>query len=144
MCLAFIRQLALPSLALLGGACGSVPDATTMTSKRFKIPGPSIQRIAPGHGACIASDRILVDGCPVGYMVRTEPDDDVDSGWQFFAGDESQDYCDQPANFGVYDVNTVCNYDRSIIPLLDTQPPVEFVRDRVTGQFVRSTARPDG
>lgn len=75
-------------------------------------------------------------------MVRTEPDGDIDSGWQFFAGDESQEYCDEPCNFGVYDVNTVCNYDRSILPLLDTQPPVAFVRDRVTGQFVRTPDTP--
>ena len=75
-------------------------------------------------------------------MVRTEPDGDIDSGWQFFAGDESQEYCDEPGHFGVYGVNTVCNYDRSILPLLDAQPPVAFVRDRVTGQFVRSQDTP--
>jgi hypothetical protein len=128
---------------VLGAACSGYQDVQTpMTSKHFRIPGPSIQRIAPGHGSCIASDRILVDGCKVGYMVRTEPDGDIDSGWQFLAGDESQEYCDEPGNFGVYDVNTVCNYDQSIIPLLGTQPPVAFVRDRVTGQFVRAPDMP--
>lgn len=115
-----------------------------MSTKKFRIPGPSIQRLAPGHGACFASDRILVDGCPVGYMVREAPDDDRHSGWQFFAGDESEDYCDEPGNFGIYDVNTVCNYDPSIIPLLATPPPVAFERDRVTGRLVRCADPPDG
>lgn len=128
----------------LGAACaGHRGTEASVTAKRFRIPGPSIERLAPGHGWCIASDRILVDGCRVGYMVRTEPDGDVDSGWQFFAGDESQEYCDQPTNFGVYDVNTVCNYDPSIIPLLRTPPPAAFVRDRVTGQLVRDPDPPD-
>jgi hypothetical protein len=139
----FPRQSILPYVVVLGAACSGYQDVQTpMTSKHFRIPGPSIQRIAPGHGSCIASDRILVDGCKVGYMVRTEPDGDIDSGWQFLAGDESQEYCDEPGNFGVYDVNTVCNYDQSIIPLLGTQPPVAFVRDRVTGQFVRAPDMP--
>jgi len=137
------RRSILSCLVLLGGACSSCHDVQpTRASKQFRIPGPSIERLAPGRGSCIASDRIFVDGCKVGWMVRTEPDGDIDSGWQFFAGDESQEYCDEPGHFGVYDVNTVCNYDRSILPLLDTQPPVAIVRDRVTGQFVRSQDMP--
>lgn len=44
---------------------------------------------------CFAKDRILVDGCKVGYMYREEPDVDcemADSGWRFTAGDESEEY----------------------------------------------------
>lgn len=43
---------------------------------------------------CFATDRILVDGCKVGYMYREEPDSDSsmpDSGWRFNAGDESKE-----------------------------------------------------
>lgn len=68
---------------------------------------------------CIATDRILVDGCKVGYMYRETPDENVpDSGWRFLAGDEDEDYMNNPANAGVYQLNTICNYDREIIPFL--------------------------
>lgn len=68
---------------------------------------------------CIASDRITVDGCKVGYMYRETPDENVpDSGWRFLAGDEDDAYINDPTNAGVYQLNTICNYDREIIPLL--------------------------
>ena len=60
--------------------------------KSFKIPGDQIKQLIPNMGACFATDRITVDGMKVGYMYREEPDKDVDSGWRFFSGDESQDY----------------------------------------------------
>jgi hypothetical protein len=69
-------------------------------------------------GSCIASDRIMVDGMGVGFMYREEPDNSIDSGWRFFSGDETQEYADSATNFALYDVNTVANYDPSIIGLL--------------------------
>lgn len=99
-----------------------------MSDKHFRLPADQIVSIAPGRGSCIASDRITVDGRPVGYAYREPPDHDVDSGWRFFAGDESQEYADEPANFAVYDVNTIANYDPDIVPLLDEQAPVQFER----------------
>jgi hypothetical protein len=41
--------------------------------KEFRIPGNKIVAVAPGRGSCIASDMILVDGHPVGYMRITSP-----------------------------------------------------------------------
>lgn len=35
-------------------------------------------------GACLATDKITVDGLIVGYMCREEPEIEVDSGWRFF------------------------------------------------------------
>lgn len=68
---------------------------------------------------CLATDRILVDGCKVGYMYREEPSTDMpDSGWRFFAGDESDEYVNNTDYVGVYHLNTLCNYDPDIIPLL--------------------------
>ena len=87
--------------------------------KAFKIPGDKIERLIPNMGGCFASDRITVDGMQVGYMYREEPDQDGDSGWRFFSGDESQEYADTPDNFAIYEVNTICNYDPAIIWYLD-------------------------
>ncbi len=34
--------------------------------------------------------------------------------------DESEEYMDDPNNAGIYKLNTICNDDPDIIPLLDT------------------------
>ena len=78
---------------------------------------------------CIATDRILVDGCRVGYMYREEPDGDWDSGWRFTAGDESDEYMDDPNNSGIYALNTVANNDPEIIPFLTSPYGSAFFRD---------------
>jgi hypothetical protein len=61
-------------------------------------------------------------------MYREEPDSAIDSGWRFFAGDESQAYADQADNFAVYDVNTIANYDRAIIQFLNAPIGCAYAR----------------
>ena len=90
-----------------------------MTSKNFRIPASQIKPLVVGKGSCIASDRITVDGQLVGFMYREMPGDDLDSGWRFFAGDESQAYADDQEHFEIYDVNTIANYDPGIVAMLD-------------------------
>lgn len=104
--------------------------------KIFKIPGERIRRLIPPAGSCIASDRITVDGSKVGFMYREQPDDDLDSGWRLFAGDESQEYADTADHFAIYDVNTICNYDPDIIPLLDAPYGSAFERRGWFRKFV--------
>ncbi len=87
--------------------------------KKFKLSKEQIVDLARGRGGCIATDRILVDGARVGFMRRAHPVNPMDSGWQFMAGDETEEYMANNANHGIYDVNTLANYDRDIIPFLD-------------------------
>lgn len=94
-------------------------NAITM-GKKFRLSAEEIKPVAVGYGGCIASDRITVDGYPVRFMYREEPIDAVDSGWSFLSGFEDDDYMDDPQRHGAYDVNTVANYDPTIIPLLDS------------------------
>ena len=82
-----------------------------------------------GADGCIATNRITVEGCKVGYCYREKPDGDWDSGWRFTAGDESEEYMDDPNNAGIYKLNTICNDDPDIIPLLNTPAPCAFERD---------------
>ena len=82
-----------------------------------------------GADGCIATNRITVEGCKVGYCYREEPDGGWDSGWCFTAGDESEAYMDDPNNAGIYKLNTICNDDPDIIPLLHTPAPCTFERD---------------
>jgi hypothetical protein len=83
--------------------------------------------VSDGRG-CIATDRITVDGRPVGYCYREEASQDVDSGWRFFAGDETQTYLDDLGNSAVYALNTIANYDPGILLLLDASVGSAFER----------------
>jgi hypothetical protein len=49
-------------------------------SKRFKLSESEIEPVAAGHGGCIASEKITVDGYPVRFMYREVPDNEWDSG----------------------------------------------------------------
>ena len=106
-----------------------------MPHKNFRLSANQIKPIAVGYGSCYASDRITVDGCPVGYCYREEPDNDTDRGWRFFAGDESQEYADNPDNFAIYDINTIANYDPAITAILDASEGSAFERG-TAGQLI--------
>lgn len=113
----------------------SAPMARSRRPKRFRKNADDFKPLVFGRGACIASDRITVDGQRVGYCYREKPDD-IDSGWRFFAGDESEAYTSDPGNFEMYDCNTIANYDPEIVALLDAPPGSAFARDASTGAFV--------
>ena len=98
-------------------------------SKKYFRDGSDFVELVFGFGSCFATDRITVDGCLVGYMYREEPDDKFDSGWRFFSGTESQDYLENPKNLGIYNVNTIANYDPAITPYLDAPAGTELVRN---------------
>lgn len=89
-----------------------------MNSKIFKLAKEDILPIATGYGSCIATDKIVVDGERVGYMYREDPINKDDSGWRFLAGSEDSAYMTDNSRHGVYNVNTIANYDKSIIPFL--------------------------
>jgi hypothetical protein len=104
--------------------------------RKFKIAAEEIiPLLNRSMGAAYASDHITVDGRPVGFMYREEPDNDVDSGWRFLSGDESQDYIDNTDNLAIYDLNTIANYDPTIIPFLDFAIGTELERVPGTNQF---------
>ncbi len=68
-------------------------------------------------------------------MYREKPDKATDSGWRFLAGDETDEYVDNPDNIGIYDVNTIAYYDPDIIPYLDFPTGAAFERDQINGKF---------
>ena len=105
------------------------------TDKNFKLKAEQIIKLIEPMGGCIATDKITVEGELVDYMVREEPDNDLDSGWQFFSGTEDQDYVDNPNNSEIYDVNTIANCDKAIIPYLDLPIGTQLERVRGTDKF---------
>lgn len=108
-----------------------------MQTKKFALTADQIKPLATGRGGCIAADKITVEGVPVGYMVREQTSRPQDSGWCFMAGDETQEYMDDPSHHGIYDVNTIANLSPDITPLLDAPPCSAFARDTVSGKLVQ-------
>jgi hypothetical protein len=106
-------------------------------TKNFALRAEQIKPLAENRGGCIATDMITVQECRVGYMYREEPFDDIDSGWRFMSGRESQAYMDDADNHAVYDVNTIANYDPDIIPFLDAPTGSAFERQAGYGAFVQ-------
>ncbi|GJN65081.1 immunity protein Imm33 domain-containing protein [Faecalibacterium gallinarum] len=101
-------------------------------NRDYHVKAEDMKNLLPdwsGASGCIATNRITVEGCKVGYCYREKPDGDWDSGWRFTAGDESDAYMDDPNNAGIYGLNTICNDDPDIIPLLNTPAPCAFERD---------------
>lgn len=85
---------------------------------RFRLDPHQIKPIVIGYGSCLASNRITVDGAPVGYCYRENSDNEYDSGWRFLAGDESDGYTENPDNFAIFDVNTIVNYSPSLTKVI--------------------------
>ena len=109
-----------------------------MRKKAFRLSADRIRELVPDRGCCFATDHLTVDGKPVGYMYREEPDrstEYVDSGWRFFSGEETQGYVDDPDNTMIYDVNTIANYDPAIIDYLDLPFGTQLERVPGTNEF---------
>ena len=91
-------------------------------SKPFQLSPPELRELLrnwEGPEDCLATDHITVLGKKVGYCYREKPDQDYpDSGWRFFSGEEDDEYLCDPGHVGVYTLNTICNYDPDILPLL--------------------------
>ena len=83
----------------------------------------------PNGEGCMVSDKITKEGWKVGYMYREEPSpNNPDSGWRFFKGDEDEEYTSNPDNVHIFALNTICNYDKDIIPYLHSTVGASYVR----------------
>ena len=100
--------------------------------KAYKLSPPEMRELLrdwEGPEGCLATDQITVQGKKVGWCYREEPDEGYpDSGWRFFSGEETDEYVNDPHNTGVYQLNTICNYDPDIIPLLTAPYGTAYAR----------------
>jgi hypothetical protein len=121
------------------------PEPPAPADKNFKLTAEEIKPIAVGYGGCIASDMIVVEGLPVRFMYRAAPHNPMDSGWQFLSGFENDAYMADNTNHGIYDVNTIANYDPSITPFLDAPIGSAFEKAPGSREFVAVSdgAQPD-
>lgn len=87
----------------------------------------------------VLATKMLVDGKrKVRYMYHEEGDNSQDSGWRFFCGDEDDEYVNNPDNIGIYDIDTIIEIDKSIIPYLNSAIGVAFERIDENDSFIES------
>ena len=100
--------------------------------KEYGLWAPEFKQYLPdweGPNGCFATDHITVLGKKVGWCYREQPTEGrPDSGWRFFSGEEGDDYVNDLAHTDVYDLNTICNYDPDILPLLTAPVGTAYAR----------------
>jgi hypothetical protein len=100
--------------------------------KEFKLWAPEFKLYLTdweGPSGCLATDHITVLGKKVGWCYREQPTEGrPDSGWRFFSGEEDEAYTSDPEHTEVYDLNTICNYDPDILPLLTAPIGTAYAR----------------
>ena len=97
----------------------------------------------PNGEGCIVSDKITKEGFKVGYMYRESPvEGQPDSGWRFMAGNESDEYMNNSNNHHVFAINTICNYDRDIIPYLKSPVGSVYIRVSDSGFEIDDGTKP--
>ena len=76
----------------------------------------------------IVSAMILREGYKVGYMLRFEPRDGDDSGWQLLAGNEDDNYINNVKNLGLVPLGYVCELDPDILKYIDQPVGTNLIR----------------
>ena len=77
---------------------------------------------------CVVSKMILEGGCKVGFMSRSEPGDDQDSGWMFYAGKEDDEYSNDAGNFALCYVSSVTEMDHTVTGYLNYPYGTDLIR----------------
>lgn len=89
---------------------------------------PSIIRRDLMDKLCVVSKKVTRDGWKVGYMLRDNLRDEQDSGWQFFAGDESDEYINDVNNVELCIVGSIIGIDPILMNYIDSPVGTSFVR----------------
>ena len=89
---------------------------------------PSINRKRLMSKYAFVSKRIIEDGWKVGYMRRSEATEDEDSGWEFYSGDEDDEYLNDDENCVCYPVHVIVSIDPVLMEYIETPAEVSFVR----------------
>ena len=77
---------------------------------------------------CVVSKKVTRDGWKVGYMLRDNLRDEQDSGWQFFADDESDEYINDVNNVELCVVGSIIGIDPILMNYIDSPVGASFVR----------------
>lgn len=88
----------------------------------------------------VLATKMLVDNKrKVRFMYHEKTTNPQDSGWRFFCGDEDDDYVNNPDNIAIYDINTILEIDKSILPYLSCAIGTALEREDETAMFTISS-----
>lgn len=76
---------------------------------------------------CIVSDQVCVNGKPLGMMVKSEPVSELDSGWQFLSGQESEKYVANSHTASIFSVKDMIVFNPEL---------AEYVNDPVGTEII--------
>lgn len=99
------------------------------------------KNIVNSLGYCFVSNLIIQQKQEIGYMYKEFPDDDDDSGWRFFSGNETEDYMNNPDNFAIYSVESIISIDERITQFINSDFGSEFILQN--GIFVELKGGPE-
>jgi hypothetical protein len=99
------------------------------------IADPEPDPTASYRARCFVTKRVLDGEAPAKYLYREAPDSEDDSGWRITAGDEADEYMDDPENCAYVSLGAVLRRDDSFRDLLDTRAPCAYWRNTANEQF---------
>ena len=107
-----------------------LPDESTEAEflDNRKYYEPSIRRKEIMGKLCVVSKKVTRDGWKVGFMLREELQDDEDSGWQFLAGDEDDDYINNVEHVELCKVYSIARIDPAVINHIDNPVGTRLIR----------------
>lgn len=103
--------------------------------KKYTIKEDGLEMLVEGDKTCIVSDSISVGGAKVGLMYREHPDFEEDSGWRFFAGDESAAFIENERNLDIFELNVLANHDPAVVQYLELKKGSELERVGDSDEF---------
>ncbi len=108
----------------------TLPDEDTVAEflDHRKYCEPSIRRKEIMNKLCVVSKKITREGWKVGFMLREELHDEEDSGWQFFAGDEDDDYINNVEHVELCKVHSIARIDPAVINHIDSPIGTRLIR----------------
>ena len=80
------------------------------------------------HKNAYVSRKILDEGYKVGFMCREKTLNNNDSGWQFMAGNEDDEYINNSKNIVILKINDVHQMDSDILDYVDSPIGSSFIR----------------
>ena len=85
---------------------------------------------------CFITKDILINKKKIKFMYHEQPDNESDSGWRFFSGDETQEYVDDSNNLIFISLlEVIQNVDSSIEKYLNYEKNIAFERNNENEEF---------
>lgn len=86
-------------------------------------------------GASVVSNNILSGAGKLKWLVREEPLNPMDNGWQFFSDIDDDAYLSDPDNFSITTFNRVAEIEPAVLGIYALPPGSDLELRRVAGRL---------